>query len=340
MPVNRNSTFGSGAVSTINKTSQVLTSANSAVRAAQVVRSGFQNSQNLASFLRSSSLPTAGEAIGDLFSAVAAFGGDADPNDWRVRLSLPLWPSFRTSPVLRPLQDAGGLIFPYTPKITMKSSATYSAQQGIHTNYPYRVYKNSTPGTIEITAPMNVEDPTQALYWIAAVHYLRSLTKMFTGSDPKAGNPPPIVYLNGYGQYVFRNIPVVATQFSCNLENDCDYIGVNVVGSMAGAIADIADSLGGLTDTIGGLVGGVPELRSLASNTSGISNALGAVSSVANLAGTFGLGGSTPAGFAYVPTKSSISLTLEATYSRNSSRTFSLDRFVTGGYVSGIFGYI
>ena len=336
MPVLRNSTFGSGAVTTINNTTNVINAANSAVVAAGIVKNGYTQATNLASFLRSGSLPAAGEAIGDLTSAFAAFGGDANPNDWRVRLSLPLWPSFRTSPVLDPLVSAGGLIFPYTPKITIKSQANYSSQQGLHSNYPFRTYKNSTPGTIEITAPMNVEDQTQALYWIAAIHYLRSLSKMFTGTDPKAGNPPPIVNLNGYGQYVFKNIPVVLTQFNCTLDNDCDYIGVNVVGSMAGEIASIADSLGGLTDILGGL-GGSSDLTKLAGNAS---NILGAVSSVASLAGTFGIGGSTPAGVAYVPTKSSISLTLEATYSRSSSRTFSLDRFVTGGYISGSFGYI
>ncbi len=333
MPVNRNNTFGNGSTST-------LVNANSSIqrttRAASAIRGAVDNAGNLASAIRSANLPLAGEVAGDIFASFASFlGGDASPDDWRVRLSLPLWPSFRTSAVLEPLKSAGGLIFPYTPQITMKSGATYSPQQAIHTNYPFRAYKHSSPGTIEITAPMNVEDQTQALYWIAAVHYLRSLTKMFSGADPKAGNPPPIVYLNGYGQYVFKNVPVTCTNFSCNLPNDCDYIGVNVVGSMAGMVADIADSLGGLA----GVVADIPKLN-LVSQAGAASSLLSSVSSVANTLGTFGIGGSTSAGVAYVPTKSSFSVTLEATYSRTSTRRFSLDKFVSGGYIAGSVGYI
>lgn len=329
MPVNRNSTFGQGSTSTLN-VARNISKATTALRGLTGAEAG------VASLMRSASLPLAGEVAGDVFASFASFaGGDASPDDWRVRLSLPLWPSFRTSAVLEPLKSAGGLVFPYTPQITMKSGATYSSQQGIHTNYPFRAYKYSTPGTIEITAPMNVEDQTQALYWIASVHYLRSLTKMFSGADTKAGNPPPIVYLNGYGQYVFKDVPVVCTNFSCNLPNDCDYIGVNVVGSMAGMIADIADSLGGLTD----IITEIPKLN-LVSQAGAASSVLGTVSSVANTLGTFGVGGSTPAGVAYVPTKSSFSVTLEATYSRASTRKFSLDKFVSGGYIAGSTGYI
>lgn len=333
MPVIRNSTFGQGSTSSLTRTAGNI---RNATRAASAIRGAAENVQTLSSAIRSANIPLSGEVAGDIFASFASFlGGDASPDDWRVRLSLPLWPSFRTSAVLEPLKQAGGLIFPYTPQITMKSGATYKSQQAIHTNYPFRAYQNSSPGVIEITAPMNVEDQTQALYWIASVHYLRSLTKMFSGADPKAGNPPPVVYLNGYGQYVFKNVPVTCTNFSCNLPNDCDYIGVNVVGSMAGMIGDIADSLGGLTDVIAD----IPKLN-LVSQASSASKLLSTVSNVSNALGTFGIGGSTSAGVAYVPTKSSFSVTLEATYSRASTRTFSLDKFVSGGYVAGTTGYI
>jgi hypothetical protein len=287
----------------------------------------------LASAIRGIDLPTAGEAIGDIESAVASFGGDANPEDWRVRLSLPNWPGFKKSPVLAPLKDAGGLIFPYTPSITMNSSAKYGAVPTVHTNYTFQAFQNSDPGTIQITAPMNVEDQTQGIYWIAAMHYLRSLTKMFTGSDPKAGNPPPIVFLNGYGNYVFKNIPVVVTSFQATLDDKCDYIGVPVVGSAAGAVEGVTDSVGGLADTLGGVLGGNAV-------TSAISDIAGGIGQVASLAGSLGLGGSTPGGISHVPTKSSFVVTLQPMYSRNSVRNFSLDRFVAGGYLNNSFGYL
>lgn len=279
------------------------------------------------------SLKSLAEGAGDIFSAVAAFSDD-NASDWRVRLSLPTWPSFRTSPVLAPLKDAGGLIFPYTPTITMGSNSTYNQIPLVHTNTQFQTFKSSQPDSIVITAPMNVEDPVQGLYWIAAAHYLRSLSKMFSGNDPKAGNPPPIVMLNGYGNYVFKNVPVALKSFSTTLPNDCDYIGVDVVGSAAGNAAGIADSIGGLSDTMGGLI---PQLSGI---TNMVSSVAGTVGQVAGIAGTFGIGGTTSGGKAYVPTKSSFKIELVPMYSRNSTRKFSLDRFVTGGYLNNPFGYI
>ena len=181
---------------------------------------------------------------------------------------------------------------------------------------------------------MNVEDATQGLYWIAAVHYLRSLTKMFTGSDPKAGNPPPVVFLNGYGNYVFKNVPVVVTNFTCTLPNDCDYIGVNVVGSAAGGIEGVADAVGGLAGSLGSAIPGLSDI------TDTVSSISGAIGNIAGVAGSLGLGGTTSGGVSHVPVKSSFSVTLTPIYSRNSAKNFSLDRFVQGGYLNNPFGYI
>jgi hypothetical protein len=289
---------------------------------------------DVGSAIRSLNIPAGAEAVGDIVSAVASFGGDANSNDWRVRLSLANWSSFKTSPVLAPLAQAGGLIFPYTPNITINSSAKYSPIQTTHTNYTFQAYQNSDPGTIEITAPMYVEDANQALYWIAMVHYLRSLTKMFSGSDAKAGNPPPVVFLNGYGSYVFKNVPVVVTKMSIQLDSASDYIGCNVVGSMASEIASLTDHLGGLANTVGGAINGLGGIANKASDI------IGGVGQVAGALGTFGLGGTSSGGVTHVPTKSSFTITVQPVYSRDSVRKFSLDRFVTGGYMNNSVGYI
>jgi hypothetical protein len=294
--------------------------------------------EGVASAIRSIDLPAAGEAIGDIESAIASFGGDgSNANDWRVRLSLSSWSSFRSSPVLKPLKDAGGLIFPYTPKINISSSASYSPIPTVHTNYSFQAYKSSDPGTISITAPMYVEDPEQGLYWIAMVHYLRSLTKMFSGADPKAGNPPPVIMLNGYGNYVFKNVPVVVKSMRVELANDVDYIGVEVFGSAAGELQGITDSIGGLSDTLGSVMPGLGGVQAV---TGAISSIAGGVGQVAGLLGTFGIGGKTSGGISHVPTKSSFTIELIPVYSRDSVRKFSLDRFVTGGYLTNPTGYI
>ena len=51
---------------------------------------------------------------------------------------------------------------------------------------------------------------------------------MFFGQGAKAGNPPPIVYLDGYGSHYFPHVPCVITNFTHNLPNDVDYIEVPV----------------------------------------------------------------------------------------------------------------
>lgn len=322
-------------ISSISAAGATFGAASSAVSTFSNIGSSLSGATDLASAARlgMAGLSSGAEAIGDVMSAISMFS-DANSNDWRVRLSLPRWISFQNSVVLQPLKDAGGLIFPFTPDIAINSAATYTPLSPTHSNYPFQVYQNSNPGTISITGAFNVEDSSQALYWIAAVHYLRSVTKMFSGYDPKAGNPPPIVNLNGYGPFVFKNVPVVISQMKVTFDKECDYISCDVQGSAAGEIADVADSLGGLAGAVGGAI------PSLSGITSTISTVAGGVGQVASLLGSFGIGGGTSGGKAHVPTKSSINVTLTPVYSRTSARNFSLDRFVTGGYMNSSTGYV
>ena len=294
---------------------------------------------NFLGAIRAANLPAAGELVGNVMAAVSLFSSDNNSSDWRVRLSMPSWPAFSTSPALRPLKDAGGLVFPYTPTINIESSAKYTPVTPIHSNFSFQTYESSKPGSIVITAPMFVEDASQALYWIAMVHYLRSVSKMFTGRDPIAGNPPPIVLLNGYGNYVFKNVPVVISKFTLQLKPDCDYMGVGVEGSAAGQITNLADSIGGLAGSLGGAFGGAfgGQLGNIANSVGKVAGVVGDVSS---LLGGFGIGGTASGGTSYVPTKSEFSVTLEPAYSRNSARNFSLQQFVQGGYMNGTPGYI
>ena len=162
------------------------------------------NPAALISSLRSINLPRGGEA-GSSSAAGVSFGGADASNDWRVRLSIP--PAFSSSPMLSPLVQAGGLVFPYTPSIAISSSASYGEENFTHSNYGFVYYQNSKVNTISINGAFNVEDGAQAMYWLAAVHCLRSATKMFTGEGDLQGNPPPIFKLNGYGDFVFKNIP-------------------------------------------------------------------------------------------------------------------------------------
>ena len=324
----------SSITSTLTATAGAINTAASTVNNIDKIASSLTSIDSFGTALRTLNIPAMGEIAGDIMGAIASFEGDPYPNDWRVRLSIANWTSFRSSPVLTPLIEAGGLIFPYTPRISIKSGAAYNQIPTTHTNYTHHAFKSSDPGDISITAPMPVEDAAQALYWIAAVHYLRSLTKMFNGDDMKAGNPPPIVQLNGYGNYVFKNVPVVVTSFQCDLPDTCDYIGVEVVGSMAGQLSGIASGIGGISDSVGSLFSAVKPITNIVSEVAGVAG------QVAGVMGAFGIGGSVSGGVTHVPTNSSFTIGLKPIYSRTSSRKFSLDQFVTGGYLDYPIGYI
>ena len=319
--------------STINSVASAATGALSSVGGALQTASKLAGALNnlsnpaaLISSLRSLNLPKGGEAGGVLSNASAAFGGSDASGDWRVRLSVPA--SFASSPMLQPLVQAGGLVFPYTPSITISSNAQYEDT------------------TFQIEAPFNVEDGAQAMYWLAAVHMLRSATKMFTGAGDLQGNPPPILKLNGYGDYVFKNVPVVIQSFNVNLSSDTNYIntsmaaagssvtgGTGVTSSIAG-IAGISSGLAGLAGALGSnkLAGALGKVGMIGGAVAGVSKLIGSVQSVAG-GGSFATSGNS-----WVPVKSTMSITLKPIYSRESVRQFSLQKFVNGEYVSG--GYI
>jgi len=328
---------GQSSTSTIATSGAVFGSVANAVgtagRLGSAISSALQ-SGDISSAIRSINLPAAGEAVGSVVSAVSMFSNNDNPNDFRVRLSLPNWISFIDSPVLKPLRDAGGMIFPYTPEITMQSVATYGHEPTMHNNFSINYFKFSEPQKIQITAPMNVEDPTQALYWLASLHYFRSITKMFMGYDALAGNPPPVVFLNGYGNYVFKNIPVVVETVDVTLPKDCDYISTPVVGTEAGNIANISNAIGNVANTVGSAIPGLSGITGL---VNGIAGGVGQVSSMLS---AYNIGGTVSGGLAYVPTASTFTISVRAVYSRTSIRQFSLDQFVSGGYINNYFGYM
>ena len=165
-----------------------------------------------------------------LKTATAAKVAGAD-NDWRVRLSLP--PTIASESIFAPLQETNGLVFPYTPTILIQHSANYDAMQPTHSNYPFPQYQNSQIDDIVITGDFFCENAVDAQYWATTLHYLRSVTKMAYGQSSNQGAPPPIVFLNGYGDFVFPNVPVVIKSFSIDLPADVDYIKTQVDGAVS-----------------------------------------------------------------------------------------------------------
>ena len=161
-----------------------------------------------------------------------------DASDWRVSISVPDI-LLNEGDILAPLRESSGnsafntgnkMIFPFNPTVLLSHSANYSQIQPTHTNYPYNAYENSQIDAITITGEFYQENENDAKYWIACLHFLRTATKMFYGDSNPLGNPPVVCRLNGYGQHVLNNMPVVITNFTTDLPVDVDYIPCTVNG--------------------------------------------------------------------------------------------------------------
>jgi hypothetical protein len=151
--------------------------------------------------------------------------------DWRVRLSLAphanyLYKTAKATDILYPLLGTDGVIFPYTPTVSVNYAANYEGIDLAHTNYKMYQYKNSEVGSVTITGTFTAQDNQEANYLLAVMHFFKSVTKMFYGQDtnPKNGTPPPLCYLSGFGAYQFDNHPLAITSFNMSLPDDVDYI--------------------------------------------------------------------------------------------------------------------
>jgi hypothetical protein len=154
---------------------------------------------------------------------------DSQPGgeNWKVRIRIA-----KDSPILynidsgllSPLVSTMGVVFPYTPSITTTYQALYTAQRFTHSNYTHYSYDNSEVQSIQITADFTAQNQSEAQYVLACIYFFRAATKMFFGQGELAGNPPPIVFLNGYGQHYFPDVPCVITSFSHTMPSEVDYI--------------------------------------------------------------------------------------------------------------------
>jgi hypothetical protein len=253
--------------------------------------------------------------------------------DWRVRLVLAGSADYLyqddNNTILKPLQDANGVIFPYTPQISTSYNAGYDETQLTHSNYRGYFYKGSHVGDINITATFTAQDTREAQYLLAVIHFFRSVTKMFYGQDAQRGTPPPLVYLIGLGEYQFNGHACLLSQFSYNLPADVDYIratgfnnyGVNLLNRRAQASQSFpGSSLLGTTarllaSKLLGFPGAEPARPAPGPVTGGVNNTVRST---------------------YVPTKMEIQLVLKPVQSRaQMSREFSLKNFANGNLLKG-----
>lgn len=170
------------------------------------------------------------------FNNSSAQGGAsaAGEDDWRVRLSLAesaniFYKDATTqNSIMAPLVETNGVIWPYTPSIQVSHVANYSTAVLTHSNYSAHFYNNSDVSDITVSGEFTVQSVEEGQYLMAAVYFLRSATKMFFGQGQNVGNPPPILFLDGYGSHYFPHVPCVITNFTHQLSNEVDYLQVPI----------------------------------------------------------------------------------------------------------------
>jgi hypothetical protein len=164
-------------------------------------------------------------------SASISWGGRIQ-KDLRVRLEVPksylggLGGGPGGGPVGRPLAATNGIVFPYTPTVSLNNQASYSSIAPTHSNYTSNAYKNSSVGPISVSGKFTAQNEYEAALILGVQRLLRSLTKMRWGDERDAGAPPPVCRFFAYGNGMIDNVPVVVTGWKMEYPDSVDYIQV------------------------------------------------------------------------------------------------------------------
>lgn len=127
------------------------------------------------------------------------------------------------------LSPTVGLVFPYTPNVKFSYNVNYDTTTLFQSNLAIQHYSSSPPPSISLSAKFTADTKENAKYMLAAIYFLKAVTKCDFGYQATAGGkrlpgmPPPVLYLNGYGDYIMNQIPVVVKSFDFSFPDDRDY---------------------------------------------------------------------------------------------------------------------
>lgn len=150
-------------------------------------------------------------------------------DEWEARAGYVLGDS--SGLLYKIFHDDWGIVFPYTPKVDFEHSVNYERTEIMHSNLAVSHYKNTPPPSITIQADFTADGEDNARYMFGVIHFLRSISKCEFGEtmlankkrEKAAGVPPPILYLNGYGNFM-NNIPVVVQSFGISFDKNKHYV--------------------------------------------------------------------------------------------------------------------
>lgn len=132
-----------------------------------------------------------------------------------------------------PLRRTNGIIFPFTPNISVAHQVEYSQYDLVHTNYQQNAYSKTRNPAIQVTGVFASQTPEEAAYTVGVMHFLRVVSKMHFGfTDRDAGTPPPVLEFSAYGTYNFHRVPVLVGSFNFIYEDGVDYVEVETAGEV------------------------------------------------------------------------------------------------------------
>lgn len=124
-----------------------------------------------------------------------------------------------------PLANTSGILFPYTPNISVAHQVEYGSYELVGTNYQQHSYGKTRNPQIQVTANFINQTPDETEYTTGVIHFLRVVTKMEWGNRSSApGTPPPVLDFSAYGLTNFENVPVVVQGFNIIYEDGVDYV--------------------------------------------------------------------------------------------------------------------
>lgn len=144
------------------------------------------------------------------------------------------------SGILAPLMMTNGVLFPFSPTVSFTQNVDYNIVGGglVYTNQDYYAYQKTPNVQIAISGKFTVQNQYEGLYMLAVIQFFRTVSKMNFGeaasTSGQAGQPPPILILNGFGTYMFNKLPCILTSHSFDYNEDIDTI-------------DVTDPTGGIT---------------------------------------------------------------------------------------------
>lgn len=182
-------------------------------------------------------------------TTVIPISGKPANDDLRVKIRVPdkylTIATVGTSDMVKtPLNDMGGIIFPYTPSISYGVKSSYSEQTPLHSNFALQFFKSSSISEITINGKFTVENGDDAEVYLSTVLLLKSLMRMRSGGatsgDADSGAPPPVCRLDAYGDMMLKNIPVVISSFRVELPDGVDYFTYKGAFSGSNAVPTIS----------------------------------------------------------------------------------------------------